>query len=221
MGGGSQKVFVVGGIITILLFVGGVFLLARGEKAVSTDEKISILGDYDESKAKGTQDRNVEIIEFSDFQCPACAETQPVLSQIMNVYGDHVLLVYRHFPLRSIHPHAQLAAEASEAAAAQGKFWEMHDMLFERQSEWSELDSAVLILRLATYAQEIGIDDVPTFQSAIENRLYSDIVDDDYRAASALNLTGTPTLFVNGERLDNRSFEAISSKIESILSENE
>ena len=92
-----------------------------------------------DANVKGKAGSKVTIVEFSDFQCPYCSRAYPVVNQVMKEYGDKVQLVFKQFPLVSIHPHAQKAAEAAACAADQGKFWEMHNALFEHQSEWSSL----------------------------------------------------------------------------------
>jgi cyclophilin family peptidyl-prolyl cis-trans isomerase len=112
-------------------------------------------------------------------------------------YGDDLRIVYRHFPLISIHDKAQITAEAAEAAGAQGKFWEMHDILYERQGEWSSLPEAGMIDVLAGYAEEIGLDNVSQFRSDLENDTYSAKVLADYDAAIGAGLGGTPSFVVN------------------------
>jgi cyclophilin family peptidyl-prolyl cis-trans isomerase len=112
-------------------------------------------------------------------------------------YGDNLRVVYRYFPLISIHDKAQITAEAAEAAGAQGKFWEMHDILYERQGEWSALPEADVLDVLVGYAEEIGLGDVPQFRRDLENDTYSAKVLADYEAAIGAGLTGTPSLVIN------------------------
>jgi cyclophilin family peptidyl-prolyl cis-trans isomerase len=112
-------------------------------------------------------------------------------------YGDNLRVVYRHFPLISIHDKAQITAEAAEAAGAQGKFWEMYDMLYESQGEWSSLPEADMIDVLVGYAEEIGLDDVSQFKSDLENDTYAAKVLADYDAAISAGLRGTPSFVVN------------------------
>jgi cyclophilin family peptidyl-prolyl cis-trans isomerase len=112
-------------------------------------------------------------------------------------YGDNLRVVYRYFPLISIHDKAQITAEAAEAAGAQGKFWEMYDMLYERQGEWSSLPEADMIDVLVGYAKEIGLDDVSQFKSDLENDTYAAKVLADYDAAISAGLGGTPSFVVN------------------------
>lgn len=131
----------------------------------------------------------VTIVEWSDFQCPYCASNAPNLARLRREYGDKVRLVFRHLPLPG-HPDAQLAAEAAVAAAAQGKFWEMHDLLFVARDALGRAD-------LEKMAKDIGLD-MTEFRAALDERRHRDAVADDAAAAAALGIYGTPTLFLNG-----------------------
>jgi cyclophilin family peptidyl-prolyl cis-trans isomerase len=130
----------------------------------------------------------------------------PVLEQLKADYGDDLRVVFRHFPLISIHDKAQVTSEAAEAAGAQGKFWEMHDLLFERQSEWSGVTEDEIINLLVTYAQEIGVDDVDQFRADLEEDVYADEVMADYQSAVDAGLTGTPTFVANRVVFPSREF---------------
>lgn len=129
-------------------------------------------------------------------------------------HGDDIRIVYRHFPLISIHDKAQITSEASEAAGAQGKFWEMHDILYERQPEWSGVAKEDIIDTLVGYAEEIGVEDIDQFRSDLANGTYREKIKADYDAAVATGLTGTPSFVIN--RLDyptqnmGLSYEALS-----------
>src|SRR3989344_868387 len=107
--------------------------------------------------SRGPAEAKVTVVEFSDLQCPACRAVQPAIAQVINKYPDQVRVIFRHFPLKTIHTYAQLAAQAAEAAGEQDKFWEMHDLLFNRQPEWSELDSADAVKsKFIQYVSELG-----------------------------------------------------------------
>lgn len=121
----------------------------------------------------------------------------PVLEQLKADYGDDLRLVYRHFPLVSIHDKAQITAEGAEAAGVQGKFWEMHDVLFERQADWNSKPEAEMIDVLAEYAAEIGVPDVDQFRADVENGTFKDKVTGSYDEAVAAGLNGTPSFVVN------------------------
>ncbi len=151
---------------------------------------------------KGKQSAPVTVIEYSDFQCPACAAYYPLLKDLAAAYPEDVRVVYRHFPLLSIHANARLAAEAAEAAGEQGKFWEMHDLLFDRQSEWSEQRNASA--SFIAYAKQLGLDE-KRFESDMKSDRVRSRVSDSLAGADQLGLRGTPSFFLNGAPLKNPS----------------
>jgi len=120
-----------------------------------------------------------------------------VVEKLKADYGDDMRVVFRHFPLLSIHDKAQITAEAAEAAGAQGKFWEMHDLLFERQDEWSSKSEAEMMEALVDYAQEIELEDLEKFKSELQNHTYADKIQVAYDAAVKGNLTSTPSFVIN------------------------
>ncbi len=140
------------------------------------------------------------LVEYSDFQCPACGLYYPVVKQIMQEYGGSVRLVYRNFPLSEIHRNARVAAFAAEAAGKQGKFWEKHDMLFERQKSWeSSKDAADIFLG---YARELGID-ADKFVADINSTEVRDNVDRDRQSGLRSGVNSTPTFFLDGKQITN------------------
>ncbi len=133
------------------------------------------------------------VYEYSDFQCPGCGGMAPIVKEFLRLHPE-VQLVYRHFPL-SFHENAMLAAEAAEAAGAQGKFWEMHDKLFA-SPEWKTLPNAEARKKMSEYAKELGLD-VAQFDAALDNHTYQERVQRDLLEAQALQLQGTPSFIVN------------------------
>lgn len=146
---------------------------------------------------KGSETAGMTLIEYADYQCPACAGTAVVIERLMNAFPNELRVVYRHFPLTSIHDKAVLAAESAEAAGAQGKFWEMHSLLYNRQAEWAGLPVEQAKSAFIGYAQELGLN-VESFSADLDKGTYRDKVQKAYDAAVALGLPGTPTLFING-----------------------
>lgn len=142
----------------------------------------------------------VTIVEFSDFQCPACKAAEPVVEQVVEDNPGRVELIYRHFPLESIHPNARDAAIASEIAAEAGLFWEYHDLLFENQTEWADAEDPIAFFE--QYAQELEID-TTDFSQKMESSVYSDLVEADIRDGFALGINATPTIYVNGVKVNN------------------
>ncbi len=136
----------------------------------------------------------VTLVEYGDYECPDCGRAYPIVKQVRQRMGKRLRFVFRNFPLRESHPHAQHAAEAAEAAAGQGKFWEMHDRLFERQFA---LDDEYLI----EYADDLGLD-VARFRRELAGRVYEPRVREDFRSGVSSGVNGTPTFFINGMRFD-------------------
>ncbi len=143
---------------------------------------------------RGPADAAVTLVEYGDYECPHCGRAYPIVKAIQQRMGPRLRFVYRNFPLRESHPHAERAAEAAEAAAAQGKFWEMHDRLFERQFA---LDGEYLI----EYAGDLGLD-VARFRKELTSGAYAPRVREDFRSGVTSGVNGTPTFFINGVRHD-------------------
>ncbi len=148
---------------------------------------------YDDDPQYGNPDAELVVVMFEDFQCPFCKRLQPGMKKAMEKYKDQVLFVYRDFPLASIHPDAQLAAEAGNCADAQGQFWEYHDLLFDNQDSMSRVN-------LSTYAAAIGLNRTQ-FDRCLDSGEYTDEVDNDAADGRAAGVYGTPTLFFNGNRV--------------------
>jgi protein-disulfide isomerase len=162
---------------------------------------------------RGPSNSPVTVEEFSDFQCPTCARMHPVTKQLLAKYPQQVRLVFRHFPL-GIHPHAREAARAAEAAGLQGKFWEMADLLYERQAEWSK--GAPARPFFISYAQQLGLD-LARFQEDIDSTAVAMRVVNDERRAQSRRLGGTPTFIVNGRELrfeESNDLEKLSAAVE-------
>jgi protein-disulfide isomerase len=165
----------------------------------------------------GSLNAKVTMVEFADFQCPACGSAHPILKKIIAEYGNNpdFNFVFKHFPLDSIHPFARIAAEAAEAAGEQGKFWEMSDLLFTNQAAWTvgndQLDTFV------SYAQQIGVEDIEKFRQSIQRRQYNEIISSDVADGTSLGVNSTPTIFINGEKMANYSYELLKEKIDSAL----
>lgn len=142
----------------------------------------------------GLEDAPITLLEYGDYECPACAKAAPVVHQLVERFGSQLRFVFRHLPLLELHPHAELAAEAAEAAAAQGKFWEMHHLLSVSPNHLSPPD-------LTQHAQTIGLD-MTRFHAEMADHIYTQRVQ-EHRAAAALSgVHATPTFILNGKRVD-------------------
>lgn len=191
-------------IIERIFWIGILFLVGiMGYAVISQNANLPSVSmvSASDTAVKGSQEENsVVVVEYSDFQCPACKLMSGVIRSAVQ-QSDNVTFVYRHFPLTSIHPNAIAAAQAAEAAGKQGKFWEMHDYLFMFQSDWADLSSDVLEAEFVSYAKDIGLEEAQ-FLSDMKSSEVRAKVSLDARSASSLGLNSTPTFFVNGEKLD-------------------
>ncbi len=197
--------------------VGMVVILAMvGNGGSGTTASLS--NDVVESEnTKGNPFAPLQLVEYSDFQCPACKQMYPVLKRLAQDLPNDLAVTYRHFPLRSIHPNADLAAQASEAAANQDKFWEMHDVIFNTQSQWSGMDDPTEFF--TKLANSIGLDQ-EKFTTDLNSKEVADRVEADYNEASAMRLPGTPSFFLNGQAIQApSSYEGFKSLIEQTIAE--
>jgi diadenylate cyclase len=148
----------------------------------------------DRDHVRGAATAPVTLVEYGDFECPYCGRMYPVVKELRERAGDRLRVVFRHFPLDSVHPHARRAAEAAEAAAAQGRFWEMHDLLFENQDD---LDDEAL----RRYAARLGLD-MARFEDDLAERRHAPRVREDRLDGERTGVEGTPTFFINGARYE-------------------
>lgn len=160
----------------------------------------------------GPATAKVTIVEFSDFQCPYCAQAHETVHQLRERYNDQVRIIFRHFPL-AFHEHARLAAQAAAAAQAQGKFWPFHDRLFSHQNALDRKS-------LESYAQELGLD-VPAFKKGLDENSFDAQVEADMALGRSVRVDGTPTMFVNGKRAENATeLDAVAPLVDAALAAN-
>jgi len=186
-------------IVVILVALFGYYFFASSDTTSSTvaGEQIVVSAT---DHVRGAKDGKVTLVEFGDFQCPACGAFEPVVRQVLADNKDTLKIVYKHFPLTQIHRNALPAAKATEAAALQGKFWEMHDKLYSKQEEWSgAMNSRDYFL---TYATTIGLD-TKKFLADYDNTALEEKILAEFREGVKLGIQGTPTFFVNGKQLEN------------------
>jgi Na+/H+ antiporter NhaA len=167
----------------------------RARQLAQTTETIIDLAvpvDDEIDHVRGPADAPVTIVEYADFECPYCGRAEPALRELLAEFGDDIRYVFRHLPLADVHPRAQLAAEASEAAGRQGRFWEMHDLLFAHQDELRPPD-------LLEYARELGLDSA-RIERELRHNDFAARIARDTESAELSSVSGTPTFFVNGHR---------------------
>ena len=163
---------------------------------------------------RGPADAPVTLIEYSDFQCPACKAYYPIIEKLV-ASSTNLRLVYRHFPLYPMpHPNALIAAQAAQTAGLQGKFWDMYRVLFEKQSEWENLSKTDVRARFETYATTIGLD-ISKYRADLDSTQVTDKISADKKDGMAIGINGTPTFFVNGKAISNpQSYDAFKAIID-------
>lgn len=182
-------------VATLAIVIGAAVLL--GGKSTSEKPEAPVdtkILTREDSHKLGPTNAKVTVVEFGDFQCPACGAAHPIVKQLKAEYKDKVLFVYREYPL-AMHEHAKFAAFAAEAAGAQGKFFEMHDKLFDNQKDWGESKDAEE--KIFTYAEELKLD-MDKFKSDVENKTYGKKIDQDISDGNAAGVEATPTFYING-----------------------
>lgn len=187
-------------------------LLASWQKRFPSKPTVDYNKVYDikvgQSPVRGAEDAKVTLVEFSDFQCPYSKRAQPLINALLKAYPDDLRHVYKNFPLR-FHKDAMPAAKACLAAGMQGKFWEMEELIFENPQKLQDED-------LKKYAKKIGLD-LQQFEKDFKSAEVEKLVQEDLAEAKKAQVTGTPTLFLNGKRVQNRSEEAMKKEIKTLL----
>lgn len=197
----EAKVLAGIGLITLLIIGGAVFFLSKSSPTPTNPEQINaensanLIRDFNHKIA--TDSAKVNIVEFSDFQCPACKMAEPIRKQILGEYAGKVNFIYRHFPLPQ-HQNAKNAVSAAEAAGLQGKFWEMHDKLFETQLDWENESNP--LPKYLEYARELSLD-LTKFNQDYNAKPLQKNMDQDISDGMTLGINSTPTFFVGNAKL--------------------
>ena len=152
------------------------------------------LPDAKRDHVSGSANGSIKLLEYGDYECPFCADAQPMVKEIQRRLGNKLLFAFRHFPLINIHPHSEHAAEAAEAAGAQENFWGMHDLLYENQGVLEDEN-------LVEYAGKLGLDETRLIRE-VTSSVYALRIREDFKSGVRGGVNGTPTLFINGERYD-------------------
>lgn len=207
----DQKI--IGGVALLsALILGFAVFFMGGNKpsAAPVDQSLLV---KESSNKTGVSDAKVTIVEFGDYQCPACAMAHPVTKQLMQEYQGKVNFVFRHFPL-SQHANAMVSAKAAEAAGSQGKFWEMHDKLYANQPEWETEPNAVDIF--TKYAVELGLDEAK-FRQEVNSDIYFDKINGDRNDGNAVGVNSTPTFYINGVKTNGFAYPEMKKLIDQSL----
>ncbi len=194
--------------ILLIVALFAYYFYSKSNNVTNTTEEVII---SQSDNVRGALDGKVTLVEFGDFQCPACAAYEPIVKKLMESNKNDLKIVFKHFPLTQIHQNALLAAKASESAGVQGKFWEMHDLIYEKQKEWSgALNARDMFL---AYASSLSLD-TEKFKADLDKKEIADKVVAEMREGIKLKVAGTPSFFINGKKIENpSSFEAFDKMI--------
>jgi protein-disulfide isomerase len=221
----NTKTWIIFAAVCVALLA-GLVALSRGNqidvssvdssKIVAASEQNGNIGDH----VYGTTSGKATLIEYGDFQCPACQAANPNIKELSEEYKDKMVFIFRNLPLTSIHPNARAGAAAAEAAGLQDKYWEMHDLLYEQQDTWSNAASDKRLSYFVGYASQVGVKDIDKFKSDMESQAVSDKINFDMALAKKDDATATPALLLNGEKIESdvwRDKEKFKQKIEEAL----
>lgn len=193
------------GIILAVIVVGflGILFLGKRDSAAPTDANGNTVQASNYIYGEGKS--GVTVVEYGDFECPGCGGYFPVISQIKEKYKDQITFQFRNFPLSSIHPNSMAAHRAAVAAEKQGKFWEMHDLLFQGQTTWNaqsgnNFDQATKLFE--GYAEQLSLN-MDQYRSDRDSAATNSQIQADIKAGKDIGITGTPTFLVNGKKIDN------------------
>jgi protein-disulfide isomerase len=207
----KDKWLVSGIVATIILIAGGVFLMTRGnsgspsaEMPISSNilvpEEANITSGIENGKyLPASPSAKLTLVEFGDYECPACAEYNPLVKQLLTEFSGKINYVFRSFPL-SQHSNAWISSQAAEAAGLQGKYWQMHDKLYESMNDWSASPDAKSIF--VGYAQDLDLN-VDKFKVDIDSKSVKDKIQKDANDGNLVKLTETPTFYLNGVKIGN------------------
>lgn len=195
-------------IIAVVVVIGIIF----GATLIGGDDKVTV--GAESNNWYGKEEGIITVTEYADFQCPACASFFPFISQVKEQFKNQIRFEFKHFPLVQIHPNATSAHRAAQAAANQGKFWEMHDLLYSRQQTWSNVTSPAPVFE--NYAREIGLDmDKYSIDVAAGDTLA--VINTDIDAGKQLNVNATPTFFIEGKKIEDTSIIASVEQFSEVI----
>jgi len=186
-------------IAAIIIIFGGIVVVNNRNKDNSGDKSSDGKAT---SHVEGSNSKGITLVEYGDFQCPVCGLYEPTVKQVAEKYKDDIQFQFRHFPLQQVHPNAFAASRAAEAASLQNKFWEMHDLLYANQNEWSAASDPVSMFN--GYAKTLGIN-VEQFKTDFTSGKVNGAIQADISAGNKLKVTGTPTFFLNGKLVELKS----------------
>lgn len=217
----STKAWIIFAVITVGFLGGLVFLNQKDKIDVSNVDHTKIIAASAANgniadHVYGSRDQKVVLIEYGDFQCPACASAFPVLKEVKEKFKDELTFIFRNNPLTAIHPNARVGSAAAEAAGLQGKFWEMHDLLFQNQNAWSQASIDKRAGLFEGYAKAIGVKDIDKFKSDLGSKQVTDKIDFDLALGKKVPVQGTPTITLNGEKIESDTWSSVAKMTDAV-----
>ena len=207
----SKKTWIIF-IVACIALLGGLVYLSRKDQVdvsgVNQGEVISANASNGNIADHTLGDRNSKnvLIEYGDFECPGCQSAYPKIKEVVDTYNDRLVFIFRNNPLTSIHPNARVGAAAAEAAGLQGKYWEMHDMLYEKQQTWSKASVDKRVDILIGYARDIGVKDTDKFKTDMQSKRVNDKINFDLALGKKVPVSGTPTILINGKQIESTTW---------------
>lgn len=201
----------IGVLVAIVVILGGIFFITNDNKANAPSGAGALT-----KHVTGQGKSGVTLVEYGDFQCPACYQYHPAVKQVIEKYKDQITFQFRNFPIFSAHPNALAAARAAEAADLQGKYWEMHDILYQQQQTWSSIQNPQP--QFEVYARQIGLN-VEKYKTDFKSSLVNNRVQADLKEGERLKVDSTPTFFLDGKKISTPqpTLEAFSKVIDTAI----
>jgi protein-disulfide isomerase len=210
----KESKILIGVLVGVVAIMIGLFVISNSGStpAGPTGDKTKVIRADSHKTGSGP----VQLVEFGDYQCPACGAAYPNIKKLMADYDGKITFFFRNFPIVTLHQNANAAANAAESAGAQGKYWEMHDKLYETQKTWE--NSADPTDTFVGYAKELGLDE-GKFKTALTEKKYQNVIDQDQADGTALGVNSTPTFYFNGVKYTgSSSYEALKAEADKQLS---
>lgn len=205
---------VVGIILAIIVVIAGFLFLTKPKpKTTAPNGETGSVSNHIEGKGA----KNVTLVEYGDFQCPACAAYYPIVKTLVEKYQADIFFQFRNNPLESLHQNGRAGSRAAEAASIQGKFWEMHNALYEGQKSWEGASDPLSIY--TQYAKQIGVADIAKFTTDYKSAAVNSIINADLQTGKKYSITGTPTFILDGKKIETNpnSIEAFNKLIDAAI----
>lgn len=223
----SKRAWIIFAVICVVVLGGLIYFSNRNRIDVSNVDTSAVqqaseLSGNIADNTFGKKDSKVVLIEYGDYQCPGCGSAAPTVKKLSEKYKDQIAFVFRNFPIASKHPNARAAASAAEAAGLQGKFWEMHNILYENQAAWERLSTADRGPAFVSYAKQIGLNE-ERFKTDMESTSVSNKINFDQAVGKKAGADATPTFILNGKKFGEQDWsteEAFENKLKDAMKEN-